>query len=80
VTGWLIILYLGAIPTALAYGLFVFGMRTTPAPLASILVLLEPLTAALLSWWIFGERLSPAAIIGAMLVLGAVYALSTASR
>jgi len=80
VTGWLIILYLGAIPTALAYGLFVFGMRSTPAPLASILVLLEPLTAAVLSWGLFGERLSPTGILGAILVLGAIYALSTASR
>ncbi|MCZ7540034.1 MAG: EamA family transporter [Anaerolineae bacterium] len=78
--GWLVILYLGAVPTALAYGLFVFGMRTTPAPLASILVLLEPLTAAVLSWWVFGERLSPAGILGAILVVGAIYALSTASR
>lgn len=77
VRGWLIILYLGAIPTALAYGLFVFGMRSTPAPLASILVLLEPLTAAALSWGLFGERLSPAGIAGAVLVLGAIYALST---
>jgi DME family drug/metabolite transporter len=80
VTGWLIILYLGAIPTALAYGLFVFGMRSTPAPLASILVLLEPLTAAVLSWWVFGERLSPEGILGAILVLGAIFALSTTSR
>lgn len=80
VTGWLIILYLGAVPTALAYGLFVFGMRSTPAPLASILVLLEPLTAAVLSWGLFGERLSPAGIMGAILVLGAIYALSTGSR
>lgn len=80
VPGWLIILYLGAIPTALAYGLFVFGMRSTPAPLASILVLLEPLTAAVLSWWMFSERLSPAGILGAILVLGAIYALSTAPR
>src|SRR6185436_18229609 len=29
VSGWMLILYLGAIPTALAYGLFTFGMRTT---------------------------------------------------
>ena len=74
--GWLIVLYLGAVPTALAYGIFVFGMRTTPAPLASVLVLLEPLTAALLSWLMFGERLSLTGLIGGALVLGAIYALS----
>jgi DME family drug/metabolite transporter len=78
VSGWLLLLYMGAIPTALAYGLFVLGMRTTSASTASVLVLLEPLTAALLSWVLFGERLSALGLLGAALLLGAIYALARA--
>lgn len=79
VTGWLLILYMGTVPTALAYGLFVLGMRTLPAPVASVIVLLEPLTASVLSWALFGERLSPIGIAGAMLLLTAIAALSIAA-
>ncbi len=78
-TGWLLILYMGMVPTALAYGLFLFGMRTTPAPLASVLVLLEPLTASVLSWGLFGERLSVLGVVGAMLLLSTIYVLSTST-
>ncbi|MEP7284348.1 MAG: EamA family transporter [Chloroflexota bacterium] len=79
-TGWALILYLGVVPTALAYGLFLIGMRTTSAPVASILILLEPLTAAVLAWILFGERLLLPGIVGAGLLLGAIYALSRESR
>ena len=40
--GGLLLLYLGCIPTALAYVLFQAGMRSTPATLTSILTLAEP--------------------------------------
>jgi DME family drug/metabolite transporter len=75
-SGWLLLLYLGAVPTALAYGLFVLGMRTTSASTASVVVLLEPLTAAILSSLLFGERLTLLGISGAALLLGAIYALA----
>jgi DME family drug/metabolite transporter len=76
--GWLIILYMGALPTALAYGLFMLGMRTTSAPVASVLVLLEPLTAAVVARVLLGERLTPLGIAGAVMLLGAIYALTRA--
>ena len=72
VEGWLLILYLGCIPTALAYTLFQSGMRSTPATLTSILTLCEPLTAAVLAWILFGERLDPLGILGALLLLGTI--------
>ncbi|MFN8376790.1 MAG: EamA family transporter, partial [Anaerolineae bacterium] len=53
--GWLLLLYLGAVPTALAYGLFFSGTRTTPATVVSILTLMEPLMATALAWLLFGE-------------------------
>lgn len=73
---WSLLLYLGVVPTALAYLLFTIGMRTTLATVASLVTLIEPLTAAGLAWLIFDERLGPLALVGAALLLGAVYLLT----
>lgn len=73
---WLLLVYLGCIPTALAYVLFQAGMRSTPATLTSILTLAEPLTAAILAWLLFGERLSLLGIVGAVLLLGTIFLLA----
>jgi drug/metabolite transporter, DME family len=69
---WLILLYLGCIPTALAYGLFQVGMRSLSATVVSIVTLFEPLTAAFLAWILFGERLSPFGLLGALFLVGAM--------
>jgi drug/metabolite transporter, DME family len=73
--GWGLLLYLGLVPTALAFGLFLHGMRTTPATDATIVTLLEPLIATLLAWGMFGERLGPLGIVGAALLLGSLLVL-----
>jgi drug/metabolite transporter, DME family len=73
---WLLLLYLGSIPTALAYTLFQAGVRSTSATLTSILTLCEPLTAAILAWILFGERLGPLGIVGALLLLGTIILLA----
>jgi DME family drug/metabolite transporter len=77
---WFLLLYLGCIPTALAYFLFQSGMRSTPATLTSILTLAEPLTAAILAWLIFGERLSLLGIAGAFLLLGTIFLLARGEK
>jgi DME family drug/metabolite transporter len=73
--GWLHLLYLGLMPTALGYFAFLAGMRTTPATVATIATLVEPLTSALLAWLLFGERLGSAGWLGAALLLGAMVML-----
>lgn len=78
--GWLLLLYLGVVPTALAYALFLTGMRSTPATVASITTLLEPLTATLLAAILFGERLTALGVVGALLLLGALVVLSLSQR
>lgn len=77
-TGWLLLLYMGCIPTALAYLLFQAGMRSIPATLTSILTLCEPLTAAILAWILFGERLNLLGMLGALLLLGTILLLARA--
>ena len=78
VVGWGLLLYLGLVPTALAYELFLRGMRTTPATVASAITLLEPLTASVLAALLFHERLGPLGLVGAALLLGAVAVLGVA--
>lgn len=70
--GWTLLLHLGLIPTALAYWLFLAGMRTTTATAASITTLIEPLTSTVLAALLFGERLGPLGLLGALLLLGAL--------
>ncbi|MGH7365112.1 MAG: DMT family transporter [Candidatus Rokuibacteriota bacterium] len=68
--GWPLLLYLGLGPTAVAYALFTAGLGRVPATAAGIVSLLEPLTATLLGVLLFGERLGPLGLIGALLLLG----------
>jgi drug/metabolite transporter, DME family len=71
----LVLLYLGAVPSALAYGMFFSGLRSVPGAVASIVTLLEPLTATALATAFLGERLSTGALAGGLLVLAAVAGL-----
>lgn len=66
--GWGLLAYLGVIPTALAYVLFIAGMRHTTSTVASIATLVEPLTSTMLAWVIFGEHFTPLGFTGALLL------------
>ena len=70
-----VLLYLGLVPSALAYALFFTGVRTLPGAVASIVTLLEPLTATVLATAFLGERLAPGAVAGGLLLLAAVAGL-----
>lgn len=73
--GWSLLFYLGTVPTALAYVLFIAGMRSTTATVASIGTLLEPLVATTLAWLILGERFSPMGFVGVALLSGSLVIL-----
>jgi DME family drug/metabolite transporter len=75
-TGLGLLALLATAPTALAYTLFLRGLRTVPSGTATVVALLEPLTGTVLSVIVLGERLSPAGVIGAF-VLGAAIVTST---
>jgi DME family drug/metabolite transporter len=68
-TGWLLLIYLGVVPTALAYGLYLRGLRSVSATVAAILSLIEPLGSTLLAILLLGEQLSGSALIGMLLLL-----------
>ena len=76
VDGVALAIYLGAIPTALAYVLFARGLKwLTPGETAT-LTLAEPLTAAALGTVVLAERPGALAIAGALLVLAGLVALA----
>ena len=72
---WGLLIWLGLVPTALGYVLFLSGMRSTPATAASIITLLEPLVSTLLAMWLFQERLGSYGMYGALLLLVALVIL-----
>jgi DME family drug/metabolite transporter len=71
-TGAPLFLYLGAVPTALAYAFYTSGMRHTSATAAGLAALLEPLTATILGVVLFGEHLGLAGAVGAGLLVAAL--------
>ncbi|WP_436758917.1 EamA family transporter [Streptosporangium sp. V21-05] len=77
---WAIVVYLGTVPTALAYGLFFTGLVAVRATTAAVISLVEPVGAAILGILLLGERLTPAAACGSALLLGAVALLALRER
>jgi len=74
--GLALALFLGTIPTAVAYLLFAHGLKHLTASETATLTLAEPLTAAILGAVVLSEQLSAPALAGAGLVLGALVALA----
>jgi drug/metabolite transporter, DME family len=70
--------YVAAVPTALAYGLYFAGAAVVRSATASVIMLLEPVAAALLAVTLLGERLTPATLAGTLLLLGSVTGLTVA--
>lgn len=78
--GLTLALYLGLVPTALAYLVFASGLRRVRASEAATLTLAEPLTASLLGVVALGERPGLAAAAGAALILAGLTLLALPSR
>jgi drug/metabolite transporter, DME family len=70
--GLALVLFLGIVPTAVAYVLFARGLRALQASEAATITLLEPVTAAALGVFVLGERVTGAGLVGAALVLSAL--------
>lgn len=72
---WLLA-YIAAVPTALAYGLYFAGLAAVRAATASVISLIEPVSAAAIAVLFLGERLTMATAIGTGVLLTAVAALA----
>ena len=74
------ILYAGLVTTALAYGLWAYGLRTLRATSSAVLLLVEILVASVLSLALGRDSFGPWDLLGAMLLAGAVVAMSVLSE
>jgi drug/metabolite transporter, DME family len=70
--GWGLLLYLGLVPTALGYGLYLRGLRTTTATVSAVVALLEPLISTVLAVTLLDEHLSSGGVLGGALLLASV--------
>lgn len=70
--GVLLVVWLGLVCTALAYVLFVRGLRGVPASTAGTLSLAAPLVAVTVSALVLGERLAALTIVGGSLLLAGI--------
>ncbi|HEX5267557.1 MAG TPA: DMT family transporter [Acidimicrobiales bacterium] len=64
-------LYTGLAASALAFGLQVWGQRRVGPTRTSLLLMIEPVTAAVIGWFT-GARLGALAVGGAVLILGGI--------
>jgi drug/metabolite transporter (DMT)-like permease len=71
--GWAVVAALGVITQVGGQGLIAAGLGRLPLAIGAVVLWVQPVTAAGLSWGLFGEALGPMALAGAALVLGGVW-------
>ncbi|MCX4702452.1 DMT family transporter [Streptomyces sp. NBC_01352] len=74
---WLLA-YIAAVPTALAYALYFAAAAVVRSATVSVIMLLEPVGAAVLAVALLGERLTVTTLAGTLLMLGSVAGLAVA--
>lgn len=71
-----LLVYVAAVPTALAYALYFAGAAVVRAATVSVIMLLEPVSAAVLAVTALNERLTSATVVGTVVLLAAVVGLA----
>lgn len=78
-SSWLLFAVLGVLGAGLSFILYVVGLNHTTPALASIVAMVEPVTASLFGVVVLGESLAALQILGAVLILVTVTALTVYS-
>ncbi|HET6793029.1 MAG TPA: DMT family transporter [Acidimicrobiales bacterium] len=76
---WAAALYTGLAASAVAFGLQVWGQRRVGPTRTSLLLMVEPVTAAFIGW-VTGSRLGPLGAVGAILILGGIAVAETTPK
>ena len=66
------LLYLGIANSVITYGLWNSALADIPVSTASFVLYVQPVSGAVLSWWLFGESLGLSGAIGALLIFSAL--------
>jgi drug/metabolite transporter (DMT)-like permease len=75
---WLLAVYLIILGTIVPYLLIAASLRHLPPTSTGIVGMVEPVLAAVIAWFVLGEVLTPAQILGGLLVLTGVVLAETA--
>jgi DME family drug/metabolite transporter len=78
--GWELVAAVGIIPTALAYLLYLAGLKLIEATTASVFAIMEPLTSAILAFFLFQEILTYASLVGFALIISSILLISTTRK
>jgi drug/metabolite transporter (DMT)-like permease len=78
-SGWAACIGLGLVHVA-GQGGVAWALGRLPAALTAVTILIQPVVAALLGWWLFAETLTPVQALGGALVLAAVVLAQVSSR
>ena len=70
---WLAIVLTGVVASAGAFYVQTTVQQRIPAARAAIILTMEPVFAALFGFWLAGDRLSPVQLVGAALILSALF-------
>ncbi|MGW1895566.1 DMT family transporter [Streptomyces sp. NPDC002004] len=73
-----LMVYIAAVPTALAYALYFAGAAVVRSATVSVIMLLEPVSAAVIAVALLGEHLTAPTVVGTLLMLVAVAGLAVA--
>lgn len=77
---WELVAAVGIVPTALAYLLYLTGLKHVEATKASVIAIMEPLTAAVLAFYFFQETLSYDSLLGFVLIISSILLISTVRK
>jgi len=72
IEGFMVPLFLAIVVQVGGQGLIITGLGHTPAAIAGILIVVQPVVAAIISWNLFGETLVALQIAGCGLILGGI--------
>ena len=77
VYGWELVVIVGLVPTAIAYVLYLTGLKLIDSTKASVFAIVEPLTAAVFGFLLLQETLSYDSIVGFILIVSSIVLLAT---
>ncbi len=77
---WSGILYLGLVTSVASYLIWYWGLKHLAAAQVAVFSNLQPLATALLAWLLFGDPITPAFILGALIVMAGVVLAQTSRK
>ncbi len=79
-TGWLSVLYLATIGSALAFTLYMYALKHLSATVSSLYTYINPVVAVLLGWLLLGETLTPFVMGGMGITIVGVWLVNEGMR